>query len=365
MKLTPEGCRSRQQRLAAALAEQGLDGAVIAQREHVYYFTGHMHNPFFAAVLFVNPEGKAILAADADTADSGAVEAIDEVLGYPAHFHCTMHCFQLEKAAKALAQALPGGRYGADSAGMAAVAAGPGGDVPADLHPTILKLRKAKDADEVEAIRASIRLTEVMYDAAKAAIQPGADEMEVFAEIQAATTREAGEFLEKFGNDFQANAMGGPPRRRKMKAGELYILDAGPRLHGYCADNCRTFAVDGSPTEAQHQAWKRLDALFAILEEGVRPGMPSADLFSVADDYLRWEGFDGLVHHLGHGFGMSPHETPELNPDYDAVFEVGDVFTMEPGLYSAELAGGMRLEENYLLAESGLEKLTSYPRDLI
>ena len=71
-----------------------------------------------------------------------------------------------------------------------------------------------------------------------------------------------------------------------------------------------------------------------------------------------------MTHHLGHGIGLAPHEAPELNPKYDATFEVGDVFTMEPGLYREDLRAGIRLEENYLLTDRGLEQLTSFPRSL-
>ena len=61
---------------------------------------------------------------------------------------------------------------------------------------------------------------------------------------------------------------------------------------------------------------------------------------------------------------MRPHEPPELNPRYSAILEVGDVITMEPGLYREELAAGIRLEENYLVTADGVEKLTAYPRAL-
>ncbi len=203
-----------------------------------------------------------------------------------------------------------------------------------------------------------------MYAAAKEAIEPGADEVDVFAYIRAEATKAAGEDLEFMGNDFRANDIGGLPRHRQMQSGELYILDVGPVLHGYYADNCRTFAVDGAPSEAQSRAWETIDALFAELVSTVRPGLPAVDLFGVADGYLGQGEFDGLVHHLGHGIGLAPHETPELNPHYDAVFEVGDVFTMEPGLYNDELKAGIRLEENYLLSDDGLVQLTSFPRGL-
>ena len=151
---------------------------------------------------------------------------------------------------------------------------------------------------------------------------------------------------------------------RAMNAGELYILDAGPSLHGYHADNCRTFAVDGEPTAAQTAAWECIDAVFAALEAEIRPGRPAVEVYQIADAYFKQEGYAGMSHHLGHGIGLRPHEPPELNPEYDAVFGVGDVFTVEPGLYNDELRAGIRLEENYLVTETGVERLTSYPRAL-
>ena len=71
---------------------------------------------------------------------------------------------------------------------------------------------------------------------------------------------------------------------------------------------------------------------------------------------------DGVFnHHLGHGIGLAPHEGPHLNPNWDDVFEVGDVFTAEPGLYDpTRLKAGMRLENDYLVTEQGVELLTPF-----
>lgn len=358
MKLTTDGCRARQQKLLKILAAQNLDGAVLAQREHVYYFTGHLHNPMHAAATLITADGAVTLAAG--TSDAPAV---DELAPYAADRHCTMHCQQLEEAAAALAPAIGPGKYGADLAGVV-VLTRTGGDLPVDLCPEILRLRKSKHPDEIDAIRDCIRLTEVMYDTAKRVIGPGVDEVAAFSEILAAATIAGGEFLESCGNDFQANAMGGKPRRRAMNAGELYILDAGPCLHGYHADNCRTFAVDGAPTEAQLEAWERIDSVFSMVEEMIEPGLSAVELYDAANAYFQKDGGPGMTHHLGHGIGLRPHEAPELNPRYSAILEVGDVITMEPGLYWDELEGGIRLEENYLVTADGVEKLTSYPRAL-
>ena len=362
MKLTVEGCRARQRRLVAVLAEQKLAGAIVSRREHVYYFTGFLHGRFNGAAVYIGADGRAALVGSGVPAEVAA----DQVIQYEGGYYATMHSRQFEAVAEKLAPALPkGARLGADLGGGIANVAALGGSGVVDLTREIYQLRKRKHPDEVDAIRAAIRITEVMYATAKQAIHPGAEEVEILAQLRAEATKAAGEDLEYFGNDFRANALGGAARRRRMEAGELYILDAGPVLHGYFADNCRTFAVDRVPTAAQLKAWEHIDSLFPTLEAAIEPGMKAVDLFRMADTYFKGKGYQGMIHHLGHGLGMCPHETPELNPHYQATFEVGDVFTMEPGVYTEELKAGIRLEENYLLAEGGLEKLTSFPRSLV
>jgi Xaa-Pro aminopeptidase len=70
-------------------------------------------------------------------------------------------------------------------------------------------------------------------------------------------------------------------------------------------------------------------------------------------------------HHLGHGIGLFPHEAPHLNPHWDETFEVGDVFTCEPGLYDEQaLRAGIRLENDYLVTEDGVENLSPFPLEL-
>jgi len=58
------------------------------------------------------------------------------------------------------------------------------------------------------------------------------------------------------------------------------------------------------------------------------------------------------------------HETPHLNPHWDDVLEVGDVIAVEPALYAPELAAGLRLENDYLVTETGLVNLSPFPLDM-
>jgi Xaa-Pro aminopeptidase len=230
-----------------------------------------------------------------------------------------------------------------------------------DLEPALFYLRRRKESDELARIRKAIAATGTMYRLAREIVRPGVIELEVFNQLQAAAVCEFGEMLTGTGNDYACNAKGGPPRNRQAQAGELYILDLGPAFRGYFADNCRTLAVGGEPTDAQYRAWERIAAVFPIIERSVKPGVRCKAVYervkAMLDDFLPGS-FD---HHLGHGIGLFPHEAPHLNSQWDDVFEEGDVFTAEPGLYSPELRAGIRLENDYLVSATGVELLSDFP----
>ena len=61
---------------------------------------------------------------------------------------------------------------------------------------------------------------------------------------------------------------------------------------------------------------------------------------------------------------MNPHEAPHVNPNWDDTFAAGEVFTIEPGLYGDALRHGIRLENDYLVTEAGVELLTPFPLGL-
>ena len=67
---------------------------------------------------------------------------------------------------------------------------------------------------------------------------------------------------------------------------------------------------------------------------------------------------------MGHGIGLFPHEAPHLNPNWDDTFQAGEVIAVEPGLYGEGLRAGIRLENNYLVTETGVELLTPFPFEL-
>jgi Xaa-Pro aminopeptidase len=128
-------------------------------------------------------------------------------------------------------------------------------------------------------------------------------------------------------------------------------------------DACRTFRVSET-SRAQQGAWKEVVDAIRFVENTVVPGYSCRKLYQDVKGRLDRVRPGSFFHHLGHGIGLAPHERPSLNPHWNQVFEEGDVFTIEPGLYAEDLAAGIRLEEIYHLTKSGIEKLTRFPLGL-
>ncbi|QDU96759.1 M24 family metallopeptidase [Lignipirellula cremea] len=359
-----EACRARQQRLLQATADLELDLIIVNQIEHVQYLAGPRFGWVFSPMAALRADGVMTLVAPNAAPE---VHAADEVLTYEAQLHSTLRNDQVEAASDVLLELL-GDNYEDKRVGvefssfplhMGALAS-----ELVDIEPDLYQLRRSKDPDELARIRMAIAGTGRMYELAREIVKPGVTEIEVFNRLQSAAVAEFGEMLTGTGNDYRVNAKGGPPRNNTAaQPGELYILDLGPAYRGYFADNCRTIAVTDVSDE-QQAAWEQIMKVFAYVEANVRPGVKCQTVFQEVQAILDQAPIGVFDHHLGHGIGLFPHEGPHLNPNWDDTFEVGDVFTAEPGLYDERLRAGMRLENDYLVTESGVENLTPFPLEL-
>ena len=366
-ELLLEYCRERQLRVRTLLDQLSLDRAVFVSHENIQYLTGFRPHRLMQAAVCIDVDGDCTLAAP-NQEPNGA--AFDKCVTFEAQWHSTLRQEQMQSALTALSDvvASKAARTGIEgSAGglhLRSFVCGSGEPV-VDIDPGLWRLRRRKDPDELRMIRRAIDCTEAMYRKAREVIEPGITELDVYNQLQAAAVHVAGEPLTALGNDFQCNSPGGPPRDRAVEDGELYILDLGPSYRGYYADNCRTITVNRHhPTDEQQRAWEAIVSVLRTVEETVRPGVSCRELFRQAQTMLDEFQPGAFFHHLGHGFGLFPHEAPHLNPHWDDVFEEGDCFTAEPGLYTAELRAGIRLEQNYRVTESGVDRLTNFDLEL-
>lgn len=357
--LTIDGCRKRQQRLITQLQQSKIDAALIADRRHVYYFIGYWSAAHHVPTLLISANG--MVQANLPEAALDIEVAADEVKYYQSEKQGTLVEDQWAASLREFDKQLQAiERFGFDLPYVPHLL----NQDAFDLSSVLLELRRAKSEDEVDLFRSAIRGCEAAYAHVAKLLKPGIREIDIFAEMQAAAVKEIGEPLGIMGNDFQAGTPGGPPRTRAVQSGELMPLDVAISVRGYRCDLCRTFAVDGEPTDIQQEAAKRVQDALDFVERHARVGTSCRqlykDVFQQLDEYKGWN----FPHHLGHGTGLSTHEATRLNPNWNDVLSVGDLFTVEPGLYHEELCAGVRIEQNYWLSENGLERLSSYPTGL-
>ncbi|MEM8947007.1 MAG: Xaa-Pro peptidase family protein [Planctomycetota bacterium] len=358
-----ESCQSRQRRLQDEMQSRQLDLVLLTTHESVQWLTGAYVGHLFAPAAAMTASGHVTLVLPSRKA--AQVVAADEIVAYEEKWHSTLRDEQREASNTSLLAALSirPQSLGAEWSGYGPQLNAALGDA-VDIEPTMFRLRRRKHADEVRMLSRANDANRKMYARAREIIEPGINELQVYNELQAVAVYELGEALTYFGQDFRCNARGGLPRDREAQSGELYILDLGVGFRGYFSDNARTIAVDRRPTQKQSTAWERIVEVLAVVESRVRPGASCKQLFkdvqSLLDKSTPWV----FNHHLGHGVGLRPHEGPHLNPHWNDTFEVGDFFTAEPGLYHEELNHGIRLEENYIVTENGVEKVTDFPLEL-
>ncbi len=359
--LDPTLCRSRQKSLRTYLSKNELDGAVFFDRHYIHSLTGYWHDqPLTPTAVLLECDGNVTLVTHDDSPEAPAT---DRVTSYVPN-----HLFTLkENLSACLTEQLNPllgqlKTIGTEQQVPSALIEGP---TCRDISKDYQYLRRCKDTDEVALIEFTIRCAERAYTEALQMIEPGVSEIEVMAAMLEEATYAAGESLSGWGQDFRCGTPGGFARRRNIEDGELFVLDVGVGVRGYRSDLCRTFSVNGAPTEEQQEAHDHILDTMQMGESFLRPGQSCQEMYEAVHQALDgWNGYQ-FFHHAGHGIGLDAHEVPRINPAWDDSFEVGDVVAFEPGLYGKPLRGGIRLENNYLITESGYRQLSHFPLDLV
>jgi Xaa-Pro dipeptidase len=235
-----------------------------------------------------------------------------------------------------------------------------------NIGRALLDIRAIKTPREIEAIREAIQISEQALRTLIGRVTPGMTEREIAAALSRLLA-EGGSQDEAFTALVQTGPNSALPHGfagdRPLERDEFLLIDFGGKMRGYPADITRTFCI-GTPTE-------QMQAIFnAVLEANqaaaavAAPGVACGDVDRAAREVIEKAGFGQyFIHRTGHGLGLEGHELPQIASGVEAVLEPGMVFTIEPGIYVPGL-GGVRIEDNVVVTDNGVEVLTSYPRRL-
>jgi Xaa-Pro aminopeptidase len=244
--------------------------------------------------------------------------------------------------------------------------------------------REAKTAEELKLMRRALQITEAGMARAievLGASNPGPGKKLIWsgkpltsevlrAEIDSAILRAGG---------LPANTIvaGGDqacdPHERgfgPLKANSLIILDIFPRdaKSGYFGDMTRT-VVRGRASEGQRTLWETVREGQEMALKKMKPGVDGLSLHNEVKQLFTERGFPtevrggrqvGFFHGTGHGLGLEIHEFPRFQK---TVFKVGQVLTVEPGLYYPGL-GGVRIEDVAVVTKSGNRLLSRFEKRL-
>lgn len=143
----------------------------------------------------------------------------------------------------------------------------------------------------------------------------------------------------------------------------MVTLDFGAYYEGYASDITRSFGV-GSVTEEMEKVHDIVLTSQLAALDGIRTGMTGREADAIARDIITEQGYgENFGHSLGHGFGLEVHEMPGLAKSSDMVLEKDMCVTVEPGIY-IDGVGGVRIEDDCILTDGGLEKLSHSSKEL-
>ncbi len=233
----------------------------------------------------------------------------------------------------------------------------------------IEKLRIRKDNFEIELIQKAIgilaNIIKKIPDLLRNGI--GLSEKEVCLEIEYLIKKEGAERLafEIIVASGERSAMPhAAPTGRKIKEGEIVLIDMGAVYEGYHSDVTRIFCLGEKKGQLEHILSILQSAQTAAIKH-IKPGVSAKDIDACARNVIEQAGYGSCFGHgTGHGVGIEVHEGPWISPGNENILEEGMVFTLEPGIYLPNQFG-LRLEDMVAVGQQGPVVLSrSIPQEI-
>jgi Xaa-Pro dipeptidase len=375
---------SRRERLLEHVRRERLTGYVLFDASYIRYFTGFGFLSTERPVVFAqNAAGEmAVFVPEFEVERVRGETAFERIESYP-EYPGTEHPMRI--LARSLSDLGIGGSIGADQNGYPGILAyqGPalsdvtGGSV-APLASVIESMMVRKSEAEMALIRESARWCEHAHRLLQEFTRPGVTEAE--ASLRAghdatlAMLRELGDNGQQASSDgvsagyrgqigLQSSWAHAVAHNIEFQVGDVLVTETSAPIWGYNAELERAMII-GPPTDEMRRLFDHTVAAQQVAFDALRPGITCADVDGAV---MRYFEENGLLpywrQHTGHAIGLRNHEAPFLDLGDHTPVEPGMVFTIEPGLYAAEI-GGFRHSDTVVVTPDGIDILTDYPRDI-
>jgi Xaa-Pro dipeptidase len=235
-----------------------------------------------------------------------------------------------------------------------------------DATEVVARLKMVKSASEIACLRQAVRIAEIGISAVHDAIDPGVTRDQLAAVWSAAIKSHpdqaalsgSWEYISVGADPWGTNATAGP--------GDLIKVDVGCLVDGYTSDSGRTYVL-GPPGDLKTCLYGALRQGFDAGSALLRPEIAVSQVHRATQDAIRAAGFPGYTRgHFGHGLGagLGSEEWPFISADATVVFEPSMVMAFECPWYIDGL-GGMIIENQLVITETGHEMMNTLPLDLI
>jgi len=366
-------CKKRLGKCGRLMKAAGFDALLLTKPSNMFYLAGDGR---LCAYTLITQDGKVALGVpQTDVEDVKKLAHFDHIVGFEDEvgmIHSIAHHFEHF----GIREGTLGLEYTFLTQSMMGMLTHPHAKpekvVAKDCTHILSELRIIKDREEIKRIRKSAKVAEAGMAAAVKAVKSGVTESQVAAEAEYAM-RQAGadEFWRTYvSSGPRTNIAHGLPTQRKLKLGDLVMIDIHPIVNGYSADICRTVCV-GKPKPEQQAAYDLyLKAQQSTIAK-VRAGVGMVELEQTLHEVFKEAGhsdhiFGPPIHGVGVEFEESPlppghaffHGEKAPSPlETNTVIAVGNC-----GLYTGPW--GVRVEDTVVVGPEGPKILTGYPRML-
>jgi Xaa-Pro aminopeptidase len=252
----------------------------------------------------------------------------------------------------------------------------------------VSRMRWEKSSPEIDLVRESAKWANLGHRYLAEYTEVGAHPVTV---SQRASTDASRAMLDTLGERYAVRTRGGGPvhagyvsgeetalphghtPNERLSTGDALITGATATVDGYRSELERTMFVREYSDE-QAYYFKLMTELQETAIDAIAPDVPVSEIDEAVLEYAEEQGIaDLLRHHVGHNIGLGAHEPPYLDrgwdeqveergEDGDAEIAPGQIYTIEPGLYTE--TEGYRHSDTVLVTEESTELLTYFPRDI-